>query len=390
MQDAGVDPFKASIDLLCRDGVNSAGDALMFEFIRTCVAKLGFEALWEASQIGEGALKREELLKRYQSSDHEDRVRELTRAFWFDLAVRVSVACDEALRRYPDGNVGANDLPTLTYNLNDDASEIWMRLFNPKGDEGLVVSEKIEVKITKEVFDSYRASVDKTFRRVARSFATSICAYDVDMVLFSGKTAEFQAVRDVFQQHMALPRSAIRCMADYEVGGWCDGLTDAKGRIADSKVSTALGGALYLLRTDSSVNMTFLDSVPDLPCEWGFVADHWPVAFARPIFDEGRTEKDVPLNGYRKLIARRTRFSSTAVLSYELRFKPGRIEEHGGLRDNSAWVRLVYDGNTQALAIKACGGMYTDFKEVALDDVECRVCSMNGAFMMDRIVDIVA
>lgn len=382
-EDAGVDPFKARIDLVCRDGVNQAGDALMFDFIRNCVARLGLDSLWEATQVGEGALTKEVLLERYRSSDNEALVRELTRNFWFDLAVRVAAECDEALRRYPDGDVGDDDFQTLGYSLTEGALATWRRLFG----KGIDIPEQIEVKVTREVFEQYEKSVSRTFQTVARSFAAAIGAYDVDVLLFSGKTAEFLAVQNAFKKVIALPESSIRSMKNFEVGTWCGSLTDLQGRIADSKVSTALGGALYSLRTDSSVNLIFDGHVADLPCKWGFVLENGPLAFAHPIFNEGELQKDVKLGAFRKLIARRPPFSRTAILSYELRFRPGVIDGHGGLQGD-ATVRLSCNMPRQEITIVGCQGQYKDFTEVRVEDLECRICTMNGEFAMDKVVEI--
>ena len=383
--EAGIDPFKASIDLVFRDGVNNAGDALMFEFIRTCIAKLGFESILTASQAGEGVLSKAKLKASYLSPENEAPVRYLTRNFWFDLAIKVAGECDKLLIRYPGGEVDESNFKNLTteFELDEDAQKIWAKLFN-----GVEVPEKMKVKITREVFDRYLEAAERTFKSVARSFATSIYAYDVDLLLFSGKTAEFMAVQNVFRKYVALPSSSIRSMKNFQVGTWCGHLTDANGRIADSKISTALGGALYSLRTDSSVNMSFQDHVSDLACKWGFVPDNGPIAFTRPIFDEGELHKDIPMNGYRKLIARQMPFSRTAILSYELRFKPGVLEAHHGLNGNRASIRLLCDPVKQKLSIEKCSGTYADYTEVKMDDVECRVCSMSGEFMMDKVVEL--
>lgn len=386
--EAGIDPFKASIDLVCRDGVNNAGDAFMFEFIRTCISKLGFNSVWEASGVGEGALSKETLIARYQSAENEAAVRELTRNFWFDLAIHVAIECDELLRRYPDGNIEDSDFRSLDYHLTEDAFRTWYKLFNPTKKEGIDVKNQMPVKVTKEVFDLYVCAADRIFKGVARSFATSIYAYDVDLLLFSGKTAELLAVQNVFRKYVSLPESSIKSMKNFEVGTWCGHLTDANGRISDSKISTALGGALYSLRTDSSVNMTFQDRVSDIPCKWGFVSDNGPVSFTRPIFNEGELYKDVPMSGYRKLIARQMPFARTAILSYELRFKPGVLEFHNGLSGNSATVRLMCEPSKQKLSIESCSGTYADFREIKMDDIECRVCSMSGEFMMDKVIEI--
>lgn len=386
--EAGIDPFKATIDLVCRNGFNNAGDAFIFDFIEHCVAELGFSSIWEASEVGEGALELDVLKARYLLNDNEGFVRGLTRGFWFDLAIKVAAECDKVLQRYPDGNVDESDFTPFEYELTVEATYIWKKLFNPRGVEGIVVKDRMIIKMNREIFMRYLESADRVFRSAARVFADSIYAYDVDLLLFSGKTSEFIAVQNVFRKYIALPESSIKSMKNFEVGSWCGHLTDNLGRIADSKISTALGGALYSLRTDSAVNMKFQDCVADLPCKWGFVTDNGPIAFQYPIFADGELQKTVPMSGYRRLIARQMPFARTAVLSYELRFKPGVLERHGGIGAESPTVTLVCDPVKQELSIGGCTGTYGDYTQVNVNDVECRLCSMNGEFMMDRIVEI--
>lgn len=390
-EDAGVDPFKASLDLVCRDGVNRAGDALMFEFIRTCVAALGFDAVWNASGVGEGALSQEDLRTCYRDPANEGIVRDLTRSFWFDLAIRVAAACDETLRRFPAGEVDDADFHPLEYTLSDDARGVWNRLFNKaraSDSPEIDLPEKLDVRLTRDVFDKYLKAVDGTFRRVARSFANLVYAYDADVLLFSGKTAEFFAVQQIFKKFVALPDSSVKSMKDFEVGTWCGQLTDDRGRISDSKVSTALGGALYSLRDDATVNLSFKDLTSELACQWGFVADMGEPSFTYPIFAEGESRKEVPMGTFHKLIARQAPFSSTAILSYELRFKPGVLDRHGGLQTNPVTVQLNCNPARQELSVESCTGTYNDLAEVRADDLECRICTMNGEFAMDKIVEI--
>jgi hypothetical protein len=42
----------------------------------------------------------------------------------------------------------------------------------------------------------------------------------------------------------------------------------------------------------------------------------------------------------------------------------------------------------QKLSIESCSGTYADFTEINMDDIECRVCSMSGEFMMDKVIEI--
>lgn len=391
-EDAGVNPFRASIDLICRDGVNQAGDALMFEFIRTCVAALGFDAVWNASGVGEGALTQEGLRVCYHDLANEGIVRDLTRSFWFDLAIRVAVACDEMLRRFPDGNVDDADFHSLNYAFSDDAKSVWERLFNVarlNDAPEIYLPDAMDVHLTREVFDKYLKAVGKTFRRVARSFANLIYAYDADVLLFSGKTAEFFAVQQEFKKFVALPDSSVMSMKDFMVGTWCGQLTDANGRISDSKVSTALGGALYSLRDDAMVTLIFQDRTSELPCQWGFVSDFGEPSFNHPIFVDGQNQRVVPMGPFHKLIARQAPFSSTAILSYELRFKPGVLEAHGGLNQtNPVTVQLNCNPAQQELSVGGCTGTYNDLVEVQPTDLECRICTMNGEFAMNTIVTI--
>lgn len=389
---AGQDPYSASIDLFCRDGVNTAGDAFVFAFIDNCIAKAGFKAV--ANKLnGEFGTQYDDLLANYRSREMEPRVRSLTRTFWFDLALSIAIELDELVRRYPGGAPADADLPDVAFRFTDKCASDWVaiaRLSRSDGTTPSLKDEEIKIHVTQEIFSAYRETAEKTFKSVARSFANLIAAYDVDMLVFSGKTLEFAAVQNVFKKYVALPPSAIRSMKNYQMGDWCGRFFDGAKCIADSKVSTALGGALYALRNESSVNLLFEDKVMGVGEDfmWGIVPDGQHVAFVHPVFGDGELQKDVPMPSPRRLLARKTPHGKTAVLSYELRIRPESIRRHGGL-GHDVFVKLERDPANNALRVASVTGSFKgDGVALQCDDVECRICTMDGEFMMDRVVEI--
>lgn len=385
---AGVDPYSATIDLFCRDGVNTAGDAFIFAFIENCVAKAGFKAVAQKLEHEFGT-KDADLRANYHSSEMRPHVRSLTKTFWFDLALSLAIKLDELLRRYPNDDIRDDDLSVFRHKFSNDDATDWCRIAKLKANDVEKVKDlEIEIAITQEIVSAYRATAEKTFRSIAHSFANLIAAYDVDILVLSGKTMEFTAVQNVFKRRIALPSSAIRSMKDYRVSDWCGKFFNGAKSITDSKISTALGGALYALRNEASVNLSFTNNVVNTDFKWGIVPDGQHVAFTRPIFGDGELQKDIPMTSPRRLFARKTPYGKTAILSYELRIKPEALEKHGGIGDGVS-VRLESDPLNNALRVVSATGTFRgDATELHPEDVECRVCTMDGEFMMDRIVEI--
>lgn len=390
-ENAGTDSYSADIDLTFRDGMNAAGDKYMFDFIDECIAKKGFDAFWEMLGVGDGVMAKEEFIRRYNALGGKQELAELTKTFWYDLAIKIALVCDRELEtngwELPEDFALEVECP-----VTEVAVDAWSKTFGLvfAGNEGdmpeISMDAKMVITIDRDFANGFLRVTERCFRAAARSFALSLYAYDADILLFSGKTSEFAAVRKVFREAIALPDTAICCMKDLDMGAWCGDLTDGKGRITDSKVSTALGGALYALSGMGLVNLKFTAGNDGLNCRWGFVQNA-SGNFTYPIFGDGEATKEVPLNCPQRYIARRMPHARNATLSYELRFKPGVAAAHGGAGQN-VQVTLEQDFRTNELRVAGCSGTYKDCTEVPIEDIECRICTMSGDFMMDKTVEL--
>lgn len=387
--DAAVNPYKASIDLLHRDGANRAGDAFIFDFLRRAVTKQGMKSLMSFTGASDEAEK--VFRENYGAARFEDSVRRLTREFWFSFALKLAEACDKVVQRDPEGAVSPESMGELEYDLPAEVRETFLKLF---GDLSVDIREgqPMKVGITPDLVKAYLGSIKQIFRPIAQSFAKAVASFEVDTLIFSGKTADFAGVRNIFTSTIVLPERSVGSMKDYEVGTWCESLTGAEGRIRDSKVSTALGGALYALGDYTAVELSFsgLQEASEEDCVWGLVQGGENVAFAAPLFGEGELQlrQPIPLHAGRAFIARRPKYSRACTLSYELRVTPIALGRHGGSVSQDVAVLLEQDRLRQALRIVSCSGHYQDGIEVAIGDLECRVCSMSGEFAGNRIVPL--
>ncbi|MCQ2394662.1 MAG: virulence factor SrfB [Kiritimatiellae bacterium] len=376
--DARGNPYKASMDSLYRDGVNNAGDAFMFKFLELYVKARGFKAIVDAFGANSDDVKR-----RYAQSENAAEVRRLTQTFWFPLALKVAESCDAIVGGYPAGNY-PDAVLGQSIDFNDENNS-WIKVWQDIVGGPARDVRSITIPIDRATVDAYVQAAETVFRRDATAFGKAIVAYETDVLVFSGKTAEFAAVRKVFSDRIALPPSSIVQMNDFKVGRWCK-LTDASGRIADSKVATALGGALYTLRSYMPINLEFHDRSMGVGCDWGIVSGD-NIAFATSLFPEGELRCTIPLVSRRMLLARRMRMSRSAILSYELRVRAAALKSKGELGAD-VQVTLSRNDVDTSLSVAACSGHFQNGIEVTLSDIECRLCTINGDFAMDRIMDL--
>lgn len=375
-RDTAVSPYRARIDVLYRDGVNNAGDAFVACFIQNCVRGIGLKAA-----KGMRPHKDDQVRQLYHKN--EQAALSLTQTFWYPLAIEVMVAFDKLVKDYGHENVPEEAFPVrIEFKDNDDTwKKTWDVIFNDELTEGT-----LSLALDAIAFSQFVETAERVFGRDAKQFAKAISAYDVDRLILSGKTSEFAVVQSVFNRHIALPNGSVETMKDFEVGKWCS-LADASGRIADSKVATALGGAMHALRTYNAIGLNFNGGNDSSSCDWGIVMDG-QIAFTTSMFPVGEFSQIVPMTGSRVLIARRMNGVRTAILSYELRVKPSEKKRHPGGLGQDVTVTLEKCESDCSLKITACNGHFADGSEVHDTDVECRVYSMNGDFWMDKIVEV--
>lgn len=373
---AAVNPFRAAIDVLYRDGVNNAGDAFVARYIQDCVREIGLKAI-----KGQRPGKDDYVRKLYH--DNEQAALSLTQTFWYPLAIEVMVAFDKLVRDYGAENVPEEAFP-VRINFND-KDNVWKKSWDDIFKDGLTEA-LLEISLGQNEFAQFLKTAEQVFGKDAKQFAKAISAYDVDSLILSGKTSEFAVVQSVFSRYIALPKDAIETMKNFEVGKWCS-LADAGGRIADSKVATALGGAMHALRTCNAIGLDFNGGNDSVSCEWGIVTDGH-IAFTTSMFPVGSFTQTVPMSGGRVLIARRMNGVRTAILSYEMRVKPSEKKRHPEGLGQDVTVTLERCDSDCSLKITACSGHFADGSEVRVTDVECRVYSMNGDCWLDKIVEV--
>ena len=126
-------------------------------------------------------------------------------------------------------------------------------------------------------FDSadIAALMDETFAPLFRSCALYAAAYEVDMVVFSGKTSEQPHMREMARSILPLEEERLLFARAFRPGQWYP-FTNADGFIADAKTVTVVGAALYYALSGGFIeNWTIRTETPaadDVRNEWGVFA----------------------------------------------------------------------------------------------------------------------
>lgn len=114
--------------------------------------------------------------------------------------------------------------------------------------------------------------MDETFAPLFRSCALYAAAYEVDMVVFSGKTSEQPHMREMARNILPLEEERLLFARSFRPGQWYP-FTNADGFIADAKTVTVVGAALYYALSGRFVENwtigTEKPAVEDVRNEWG-------------------------------------------------------------------------------------------------------------------------
>ncbi len=95
--------------------------------------------------------------------------------------------------------------------------------------------------------------IKELFTDLFKNCAIYAAAYDVDMVIFSGKPSELPAMRSMAQQYIPIDNERIIFAKDYKAGHWYP-FTDENGYIQDAKTVTVVGAALYYALSNGLIN----------------------------------------------------------------------------------------------------------------------------------------
>ena len=136
--------------------------------------------------------------------------------------------------------------------------------------------EEISIEIEQPRFSFDSADIaelmDETFSPLFRSCALYAAAYEVDMVVFSGKTSEQPHMREMARDILPLEEERLVFARSFRPGQWYP-FTNPDGFIADAKTVTVVGAALYYALSGGFVeNWTIQTETPvadDVRNEWG-------------------------------------------------------------------------------------------------------------------------
>jgi len=114
--------------------------------------------------------------------------------------------------------------------------------------------------------------MDETFAPLFRSCALYAAAYEVDMIVFSGKTSEQPHMREMARNILPLEEERLLFARSFRPGQWYP-FTNADGFIADAKTVTVVGAALYYALSGGFIEnwtiRTEKPAVEDIRNEWG-------------------------------------------------------------------------------------------------------------------------
>ncbi len=390
------DPTAAKIQLIFQDGVNLAGDNFVISFIKDYVFEQGMRALPQL--FVDGGPKIDEDVFRSTYNEYVEQYPSLVREFWFSLAIQLALQLDGIVEdaALEEAETLSDEVTSkervLEFKVTDDAGNAWQSIFRAYEEktnkkifaECNFTSDKsvLKISIDDTALRAYKRTVEAVFDNVASCFGRTIAAFDCDQMLFAGKTAEFHYVRWVFGRH--LPLTQCCSMKDYDTGGWCR--IGKGGRVSDSKISTAMGGAfcalLSICAANNPVRLTFDmgDVINRGEYDWCIVPENAPAVMRFDTQLSVNEENCIELSfrGLPIRIARRRKGSiGMALLCYEVCLK------NTGVRVDDALVTLgVING--EELCIVKVTGKCSDRQPLTENMVECRMyCFSGGKFWLD-------
>ena len=246
--------------------------------------------------------------------------------------------------------------------------------------------KKIEITIDEELKKSYSRLVWEVFNDTAVLFANFIAAYQVDRVIFSGKTFELNTIYKMFKEKIALPPEIIN-MNNYNAGSWYNGKDGHV--IKDSKQATTLGGALHLL---GNLNLRFVDNNSSQPYVWTKVSRDNPDVYYEDdrLFKDGGVSEIIYIRNIKNdcLIARKLYFNVVhkSTLSFQIRFKLD-VQRSKNLKGDLE-LKIALNPLDNTISIDSVNGQYADGSAVKKEDLECRICSMSRESEFDSPIEI--
>jgi hypothetical protein len=368
---------------LHRDGLNTAGDEMLRRVVEEIVLPELGRRFFPSSDAWKPVFN--ELLVAAAADDRLSSWRNRwAREIWFPLAVKML----EGIAAGGDA-VLLGDLDGLIRSFgSEDDGLLWpvvqrLRLANAykrwQSTEGAA-----RFAIPKDASRVLTRICEEVFEPIARRFAASITAFDCDVVIAAGKTSEVPYVKETFRRNTPVPHDRFVTLQGYYTGRWCS-LADPQGRIADAKVTTVLGAAVFLMAKQHSpalgANMRIEVSDAPIVAEtnhyWGIVNSQ-NLRFSRRdvLFGPGTDRRaTVNLSSTSVLIGRRPYEWEVqeAQIAYELRLRP-KYRDYGAPEDARVELECVTKGpsNVELVLCGVLDGRFRNGMALRTEHLELR------------------
>lgn len=337
------------ISTLYTTGTNEAGDKLIEKIINKIIFEKIFDILVKRDLAGD----RREKLKAFLGKKVVPRLKSLTRSFWFPLAVEFleSVKSDDAgsgfeitvydpnddrhllsrgfesfRRAFVEDSAAAEDAEIR--NLSFFIDELPGAESDNQDEEQKNPPAALKIAFDAKDQETFRTLLLDNFRYSPQIFGSAISAYQCDLMIWSGKTADNPSIRKLFEDYMPVPPEALVSMNNYRIGSSDFPLTDLKGRLSDSKLATAIGAALYThqqLGGRGGLRMTICNRNTDCRFFWGTVNRN---GIFQPLFRGNAMKSEIlSYNGIQRVVIYRATSDSVMacpIPAYEFRPKPER------------------------------------------------------------------
>jgi hypothetical protein len=382
---------------LHRDGLNTAGDEMLRCVIEEIVLPELGRRFFPNSDAWKPVLN--ELLV---AATADDRLRSWrnrwAREIWSPLAVKM-------IEGIPAGNdaVPLGELDGLIRSFGNDDG-LWPVVQRLRLDKAFTRWQSTEgtarLAVPKDASRVLEHICESVFEPIARRFAASITAFDCDVVITAGKTSEVPYVKETFRRNTPVPRDRFVTLQGYYTGRWCP-LADPQGRIADAKVTTVLGAAVFLMAKQHSpalganmrIEVTDAPIVAETNHYWGIVNSQ-NLRFGKQdvLFGPGTARRTVVnLSSTSVLIGRRPYEWEVqeAQIAYELRLRP-KYRDYGAPEDARVELECVTKGpsNVELVLCGVLDGRFSNGMALRTEHLELRsrILGAEGFWMDEGVV----
>ena len=203
--------------------------------------------------------------------------------------------------------------------------------------------------------EDLNAIVEPLFKYLFQNCAMYAAAYDIDMLIFSGKPSELPVIRDMAKKYIPIDDGRIIFARDFKPGEWYP-FTDKNGFIEDAKTVTVVGAALYYALSSGLIaNWTIQQEKVDHvePNEWGQL--ELP---DEPFLPKNEKEATISIMP-NLIIARRQNACSSQEPVYRFVKKAGHGNESGPELVSVTFERQEED-DVEFIKIKAINGVDYD------------------------------